>query len=182
MTFWQEFALVFSEIGWVPAVCLVLGLIFIIIEIFQPGFGVFGITGAVLVVIGIIVRLYHSGAGNPILQGVILIGVSTIVILIALAAMVISMKCGLLSRTGFVQKSRAVDVDISKGTEDYNFLIGQHGRTTSILRPGGNAQIDGKIYTVISTNGFIASDTEIVVESIEGVKIMVRTPKNEEDI
>lgn len=182
MTFWQEFALVFSEIGWVPAICIVLGLVFIIIEIFQPGFGVFGITGGVLVTIGIIVRLYHSGAGNPILQGVILIGFVTIVILIALAIMVISMRYGLLSRTAFVQKSRAVDEDISKGTEDYSSLIGVHGRTTSILRPGGNAQIDGKIYTVISSNGFIQNDVEIVVESVEGVKIMVRTPKDQEDI
>ena len=45
MTFWQEVALVFTEIGWIPAICLILGMILIIVEIFQPGFGFFGIAG-----------------------------------------------------------------------------------------------------------------------------------------
>ena len=60
MTIWDEIALVFTEIGWIPAVCIILGLICIIIEIFQPGFGVFGITGTILLVVGIAVRAYHS--------------------------------------------------------------------------------------------------------------------------
>lgn len=174
MTFWQEFALVFTEIGWIPAICLILGLICIIIEIFQPGFGVFGIIGTILVVIGISVRAYYCGAGNPIIQIIVLVGISAAVVLIALGIMVISMKKGLLSRTAFVQKGRAVDVDMSKGTEDYSCLVGKHGKTTSILRPGGNAQIESKIYTVISNNAFIDKDKEIVVESVEGVKIIVK--------
>lgn len=177
MTIWNEIALVFTEIGWIPAVCIILGLICIIIEIFQPGFGVFGITGTILLVVGIAVRAYHSGAGNPIIQIIVLIGISAVVILLSLGIMVLSMKKGLLSRTAFVQKSRAVDIEMSKGTEDYTSLIGKHGKTTSILRPGGNAQIEGKIYTVISSNAFIDKDKEIVVESVEGVKIIVKEHK-----
>ena len=73
MTFWQEFALVFSEIGWAAAICLIVGLIFIVVEIFQPGFGFFGITGSVLVIVGIVIRVYNHGGGNPIIQLFILL-------------------------------------------------------------------------------------------------------------
>ena len=75
MTFWQEVALVFTEIGWIPAICLILGMILIIVEIFQPGFGFFGIAGGILVVIGIIVRIYNSGGGNPIIQFFVLLAI-----------------------------------------------------------------------------------------------------------
>lgn len=182
MTFAQEIALLFSQIGWVEAICLIFGLVCIIVEIFQPGFGIFGIGGSILVITGIVLKAVNAGEGNPFLQVMVLIGLVTIVILIALGAMVISMRYGFLSKTAFVQKSRAVDVEISKGTEDYSFLIGKRGITTSILRPGGNAKFNGKIYTVISQEGFINEGVEIECEEIEGVKIMVRTPKREEDI
>ena len=87
MTFWQEVALVFTEIGWIPAICLILGMILIIVEIFQPGFGFFGIAGGILVVIGIIVRIYNSGGGNPIIQFFVLLAI--VLGVLALAAVII---------------------------------------------------------------------------------------------
>ena len=37
LTFWQELQIAFSDIGIVPAILLILGTIFIIVEIFEPG-------------------------------------------------------------------------------------------------------------------------------------------------
>ena len=108
MTFWQEVALVFTEIGWIPAICLILGMILIIVEIFQPGFGFFGIAGGILVVIGIIVRIYNSGGGNPIIQFFVLLAIVLGVLALAAVIMMIALKKGWLARTGLVNKDTAV--------------------------------------------------------------------------
>ena len=179
MTFWQEVALVFTEIGWIPAICIILGLIFIIIEIFQPGFGFFGITGAILVIVGIAVRVYNNGGGNPIIQVVVLVGVVALVLTIALLLMMWSMRKGWLSRTGFVQKSSAVNEVISDGTQDYSTLIGKVGVAKTVLRPSGNALIEGKIYSVVTEDSFIDKDTKIIVDSVEGVRIVVKEIKGD---
>ena len=39
----------------------VLGIIFCIIEVFMPGFGFFGISGTIMIVIGMILRLIFDG-------------------------------------------------------------------------------------------------------------------------
>ena len=68
MTFWQEFVYTFSDIGWLPAILLVLGLIFVIVELFVPGYGFFGITGGILVIAALIIRAYNNGGGNPVID------------------------------------------------------------------------------------------------------------------
>lgn len=174
MTFWQEFALVFTEIGWVSAICLILGLIFIVIEIFQPGFGFFGATGAILVVIGIVVRIYNHGGGNPIIQLMILLTLSILIVLASFIIMVVSMRRGKLSRTGFVNNKTAVSVGHTLGTGDYTFLVGKEGVTTCALRPAGSVKIEGKVYDVVSNSVFIAKDCTVVVDYVEGAKIVVK--------
>lgn len=181
LTFWQEVALVFTEIGWIPAICIILGLIFIIIEIFQPGFGFFGICGGILVAVGIAVRMYYSGAGNPIIQLIVMVGVVALILLIALAIMLISIKMGWLSRTAFVENSTAVSKDYSKGTGDFSFLIGQRGTTLTALRPSGTVEIEGKKYDVVSQADFIDKDQLVEVIEVEGVRIVVKEYKNKEN-
>ena len=116
MTFWQEVALVFTEIGWAPAICLILGMILLIVEIFQPGFGFFGIAGGILVVIGIILRIYDSGGGNPIIQFFVLLAVVLGVLALAAVIMMIALKKGWLARTGLVNKDTAVSTGHTLGT------------------------------------------------------------------
>lgn len=174
MTFWQEFALVFSEIGWAAAICLIVGLIFIVVEIFQPGFGFFGITGSVLVIVGIVIRVYNHGGGNPIIQLFILLAIVMLVLVAAFTVMVFSMKRGYLSRTGFVNKDTAVSVGHTAGTADYDYLVGKEGVTLCALRPAGSVMIDGKVFDVVSNAMFIAKDCKIVVDYVEGGKIVVK--------
>lgn len=174
MTFWQEFALVFSEIGWAAAICLIIGVIFIVVEIFQPGFGFFGITGAVLVVVGIAIRVYNHGGGNPIIQLLVLLTLVLLILALSFVVMVISMRRGLLSRTGFVNKDTAVSVGHTAGTDNYDDLAGKEGVTLTALRPSGSVEIEGKTYDVVSNSVFIAKDCKVVVDYVEGGKIVVK--------
>lgn len=179
LTFWEEFTLVFQEIGWVPAIMLLLGMIFVIIEIFQPGFGFFGISGTILIIIGISVRMYYSGAGNPIIQMVVLIGLVAVVLTTAFLIMVWSMKKGWLSRTSFVSKGKAVSEEQTLGTGDFRGLLGKSGITLCPLRPSGNVRIDGEIYDVVAQAEYIDKGVQVTVVQVEGVRVVVRPTQSE---
>ena len=47
MNLFTEIAILFTGMTAPVIVCLVVGLIFVIIELFQPGFGIFGIIGGI---------------------------------------------------------------------------------------------------------------------------------------
>ncbi len=178
LTFWQELQIAFGDIGVIPAILLILGTIFIIIEIFQPGFGFFGISGIILVIVGMAIRLYRSERGSIVLQFFVMLLCVIFFVGIALIIMIQSMRKGKLSRTAFVQSSTAVPEGITKGTEDFTGLIGKVGVATTVLRPSGNALIAGKLYSVVSQAGLIEKDKTVEVIAVEGVKIVVKEFEN----
>ena len=174
LTFWQELQIALGGIGILPAILLILGTVLIIVEIFQPGFGIFGISGMILVALGIAIRLFTSKNGNLLIQFFVMLLSVSLVVGIALIIMIHSMKKGKLSRTSLVQKSTAVPTGITKGTEDFTGLVGKSGVADTVLRPSGNALIDGKLYSVVAQSSLIDSGKNIEVISVEGVKITVK--------
>lgn len=174
LTFWQEIVIAFSDIGVVPAILLILGTILIIVEIFQPGFGFFGIAGIILVLAGMAVRLFMSKRGSLIVQFFVMLICVSVVVSVALLIMLHSLKKGRLSRTGLVQKALAVSEGKTSGTEDFSELIGKVGVSTSVLRPSGNAVIDGRLYSVVSQSALIEKGKDVEVIAVEGVKITVK--------
>lgn len=177
ITIWQEFEYLFAEMGIAAAICLLLGIVLVIIEIFMPGFGFFGISGIVLLLVGMILRVIEGGSGSPLLQLFLLILITGIILIIAFAIMAYSAKKGWLSRTAFVMKDTAVSTGITEGTIDYSSLVGKEGTSVSMLRPSGIAEIDGARYDVIAQGAFIEPDCQIVVDSVEGVRIVVKELK-----
>ena len=182
LTLWQEIVIAFSDIGIIPAILLILGTILIIVEIFQPGFGFFGIAGIVLVLAGMAVRLFMSKRGSLIVQFFVMLICVSVVVCVALVIMLHSLKKGKLSRTGLVQKALAVSEGKTSGTEDFSGLVGKVGVSTSVLRPSGNAVIDGRLYSVVSQSALIEKGKDVEVIGVEGVKITVKEcdlPKND---
>lgn len=174
LTFWEELQIAFGGIGILPAILLILGTVLIVVEIFQPGFGFFGISGIILVALGIAIRLFTSTNGNLFIQFFVMLLTVTLVVSVALIIMVHSMRKGRLSKTSLVQNSTAVPTGITKGTEDFSELVGKNGIASTVLRPSGNATIDGKLYSVVAQSSLIDSGKEIVVVGVEGVKITVK--------
>ena len=173
LNFWNELEIAFGEIGILPAILLILGTILIIVEIFQPGFGFFGITGIILVALGIAIRLFTSRNGNLLIQFFVMVFTVSVVVGGALIIMLHSIKKGRLSRTSLVQKSTAVPSGMTQGTEDFTSLMGKSGVASSVLRPSGNATIDGKLYSVVAQSALIESGKPIQVVDVEGVRITV---------
>ena len=173
MTFWQEFAYTFSEIGWAPAILLILGLIFVIVELFVPGYGFFGITGSILVIVALVIRAYNHGGGNPVIQIFILLGVAILVLAIAAIILLILVKKGVFSRTGFVLGRTAVGKDRSEGTPDFNDLNGKSGVAKYDLHPGGVATIDGRQIDVVTRGEYIVAGSDVTVIAVEGSRVVV---------
>ena len=57
----ESFVKLFSEMSALVIVLFVLGILLCVIELFSPGFGVFGISGIALIVIAIIIRMVNGG-------------------------------------------------------------------------------------------------------------------------
>lgn len=175
MTFWQNVALAFTDIGWVTALCLIAGIIFVIVEMCEPGVGFFGITGTVLIVFALIYRAIHTnGNGNPVIHVMVLLLVVVLILGISWGIVIYSMRKGWLSRTGFVTRNTAVSRERSEGTDDYSYLLGKTGVAITSLKPSGTVEIEGKQYDVVAFSGYYERNTEVSVFNVTGNVITVK--------
>mgnify|MGYP002625742615 CR=1 FL=1 len=93
-TFSEEIVFLFQEMNVASAICFFVGLIFIIVEVFTPGFGFFGISGIILSIIGIVLRATQGGNGNPVIQALLLLLILLIIAINLSAASTVSSTCG----------------------------------------------------------------------------------------
>ena len=107
----MEFAEIFTEMGWIPALLLCLGLVFLVVEVFIPGFGFFGITGIISIIAGIIVRICE---GLNLTQSLVLILLVLGFFIVAFAFMIFSAQYGILGRTGLFETSSSLSKDYKK--------------------------------------------------------------------
>ena len=75
----MEIAAIFADYNWIPFLFIIAGIIFVIIEMFHPGFGAPGIIGMILLVAGIL--LY----AKTVIQALIMIAVILAILGVALA-------------------------------------------------------------------------------------------------
>lgn len=148
------------------AVCVLLGVILIIVEVFLPGFGLPGIGGIVLVGAGVTMVGMHFGA---------LTAVGTLLVIIAVLAVLVSWVLRQASRGGrrselFLQERE----ELHSQQADMQVLVGRAGTTTSVLRPAGIGDFDGVRLNVVTEGGFIEKGTPIEIVRVEGSRIVVR--------
>lgn len=171
MNIWVQFCEIFTKMNWIPAVLLSVGLIFMLIEVFVPGFGFFGVTGIISIIAGIVVRIVN---GLNVTQSVMMILLVIAVFALFGIIMVQSAKHGVLGRTGLFENKTSISTDYNEPDKAMRKLVGKTGKTVSPLNLGGKAKINGKIYDVISINSYIEPNTRIKVAEIKDNTIMVR--------
>ncbi len=171
MNIWLQFCEIFTKMSWVPAVLLIVGLVFMLVEVFVPGFGFFGITGILSIIAGIIVRIVN---GLNVTQSVLMI---LLVILIFIAfnmIMVFSAKHGMLGHSGLFENKSSLATDYNKPNREIRKLVGRQGKTISPLNLGGKAKIRGRVYEVVSVSEYIEANTRIKVVEIKDNIIKVK--------
>lgn len=167
----MELTSIFTEMSWISGGLLCLGLLFVIVEVFLPGFGFFGVTGLVSLLAGIIVRIVE---GLSFEQSLALILMVLGVIAIGSMLLIFSARYGMLGRAGLVETKPSLSKNYNKPDKEYRKLVGKSGKAISNLNLGGQAKIKGKIYNVQSISSYIPMGSHVKVVSIEDNTIMVR--------
>jgi membrane-bound serine protease (ClpP class) len=156
---------------WVPCLILsILGIAFLIGELFLPGFGISGICG-VLCLIAVCVMQFMTAM--PLVATLV-----TVVLGLILLTMIIlfmrSMKNGLLFRSPIVLKDKIESEAPNPAGGSSESLIGKTGTALTPLRPSGIALIDGKRYSVETQATFVEKDSTVTVIAIDGPRITVK--------
>lgn len=167
----MEFAQIFTEMNWLPAVLLSIGIIFTIVEVFVPGFGFFGVVGIGSMIAGIAVRIAQ---GLNLVQALTLVLLVVGFYIVAGMFLVFSAQHGILSQTGLFETNSTLRRDYDKTAKELKKLIGKSGRALSKLNLGGKAKIKGKIYDVVSATSLIPAGSHVKVIAIKDNQIIVR--------
>ena len=146
--------------------CLLIGVGLLVVEVFVPGFGLPGISGIVLLVVG--VALTWSAYG-PVA------GLAVTLISLALAGIAISVSIK-SAATGKLSKSALILNEVTPPVEheEADALTGNEGVTVTVLNPVGIAEFDGVRLNVVSEGSYLEKGVRVKVQQVEGNKIIVR--------
>lgn len=147
-----------GELQMIGLICLVIGIGFMIAEIFIPSFGVAGGIGFLAMTLGIIMTA-GSFAEGLLFFAIMLIG--SVIFLVLGYHIIGNSKITLKNNLKEDEKP------------DYSHLIGKKGRAFTPLRPSGVAELEGQRYDVLTKGEFIETNEEIKVISIENNHIFI---------
>ncbi len=160
--------------GWLEVLLFLFGIICLLLEIFVlPGFGVFGIGGAVAVVVSLVLasqtfivpqNSYQFEQFQRSLLILVFAGSGVIVL------------AGVLARV-LHDKNKPQDTAFIQETEklaDYEHLLGKLGLTTTPLVPAGKAVFDDELINVVSDGELIDADVSVEVVEIVGYRVVVQ--------
>ncbi len=159
-----------SNLTLLSVICLISGLIFMTLEAFHPGFGAFGVTGAILLIIGVV--LTAKTIGQAFIMTIAILAILAIIF----AAFLRSASKGKLNKALVLNHSQNRETGYI-GTEDLNYLLGKEGITTTVLRPSGTADFSGVKLDVVSDSEFIPPNSKVKIIKVEGRRIVVKVIK-----
>lgn len=192
--FWSRF--LGGTAGYLELVLFAIGIGCILMEIFViPGFGVFGVSGGLLVIASLVLAANTFSSSVSTSQNLQNMGpaVGTLagaVVCVMVAAIGLNK---FLPKIPFLNQMILTPPGLSDddpdsprlnpeftlagstaGASDLVGLVGDRGMAASTLRPAGKAQIGDRYLDVVSDGPYINAGTEIEVVSVRGNKVTVR--------
>ncbi|MCC5890706.1 MAG: hydrolase [Alkalibacterium sp.] len=156
---------------WLPVILFTAGLLLIVFEIFIPEFGVAGVIGMILLISGLYLTIGDIGQtvrdlslSVVITSGVVFYLVKNGYSLANVNKLVLQTNLPGTSSTEQERKEKPVINEGLKGT------------TLTPLRPSGKVVFgdDPTVYDVLSIDGHISRDSDVIVDRVKGTKITVR--------
>jgi len=159
-----------------------IGIVLLAVEIFVvPGFGVFGVSGIVLIFFSLALAMVDNDGlkftlpdVTAIIHALIIISISSFLGLIGsyyLSKKLFatnSMFNFALSATQDREEGFGIEVDA------YKEKLGKTGLAYTVLRPSGKVKIDNILFDAISTTSYIEKGEEIEVIGYENAQLMVK--------
>ena len=151
----------------VAIILTIVGLGFVLAEVFFPSLGVFGIIAGACLILAT-VQSFESGDAA---------GYSFIVAQVVLVPLVVRWGFKVLPSLPFGRRMilEKPDEDPGGGLPDLTYLQGRTGTALTDLRPGGMARFDDERISVVSLDGMLDEGTPLVVSEIEGAEVRVRS-------
>ena len=149
-----------------------LGILLVFIELLiLPGFGIAGIPGCLLILIGFGVAWSEYSLQTALTSTGI-----TLVLVIPLAIIALS----LLRRTPVIQTfilsaTENKEDGFQAPPSELTSLVGKSGKTLTPLRPAGAALINGHRVDIVTQGEFVAPQTDVEVIFVEGSRVVVRS-------
>lgn len=163
-------------------IVFIVGVVLLAIELFAiPGFGVLGISGIILIVVGLALSLVGN-IGFSFPEGTFRAFISSIFLVItsAFLAIVISFYLGkkILTTTIFGRLALDTVQEKSEGYTSadihYTSMIGKKGKALTILRPAGKVEIEDEVFDATAITGYIEKDEPVEVVKYETTQLFVR--------
>ncbi len=188
--FWSKF--LGGTAGWLEVLLFLLGLGCLAMEVFViPGFGVFGVSGALLMFASLVMASQTFGNGillknNDLTNATWTMGtLSASIIAVIVMATAISkflpripiLNQMILTPPGMdtVQSPDEPQLrpDLAE-TGALARLLGAQGETLTMLRPAGKARVNDRLLDVVSDGPFIPQGKSVEIVQISGNRIVVR--------
>lgn len=156
-----------TRITWLPALCFVVGFGLLTFELFNPGFGVPGFSGIVLLILGIIFTA-RSLVDAIVIVILILLVIGIIIFFIARSA-----SKGNLSKKLILKDALKEEFGYS-GRDNLESFLGKTGIAATVLRPSGIGIFDDIKLDIVTEGEFIPKGSNIEIVRVEGMRVIVR--------
>ncbi len=153
--------------GWFELILFASGVLLILIELFVPGFGFWGISG----VSCILVSLFLTLGGN--VTAMSLLSISLLIAIVAFLFILKYLPSSKLWAKLILKDTETKEAGFSSGY-DYSSYVGKEGIVLTLLRPSGLVDFDGVQLDVISEGQYIEPGIRVKVVSSNGSRIVVK--------
>jgi membrane-bound serine protease (ClpP class) len=177
-----------GEAGALEIVIFLMGVVLLALEAFViPGFGVAGISGIGLIVLGLVLSFIPEGAFAPAVEGEGLPfpwdrlgqGLSAVLGALAVAAIGTVVMARYLPSVPLFRKLVLAGPAPGEGSisavpgVDYSGLVGSTGTAETDLRPVGKVEIAGELYDAVTQAEFLERGEAVVVAEAGGNRLVV---------
>ncbi len=180
--FWSKF--LDGTADWLEVLLFVTGLVFLLIELFVlPGFGIFGLGGALLVIASLVLasqtfilpqtetQLFELRNSIATVAGA---GVGCLGLGILLRQYLPHSPLFRRATLAPLEEADRIEQDRREQLADYEHLVGMTGTAITDLLPGGRAEIDGEVVDVICQGEVVDRGDTVTVVKAAANRVVVR--------
>ncbi|MDE6398016.1 MAG: hypothetical protein K2L51_01715 [Clostridiales bacterium] len=169
-----NFSELFGGMSIVTFMLIASGLILIVVEFFQPSYGIAAGCGALITLTGITVRML---SGGTLIMLFFMVFFCAVVLCAAYTLMLVTQKRAWLSTSLALKLKRSV---LEEESESYDSLLGRKGIATTDIAESGHIAVDD-VNLFVTCDDFIPKGCAVRVVRVNGDRISVERADGEEE-
>ena len=163
-----------SDLVW-PVICLIVGLILLVAEVFVPSGGLIG-----LLAIGLLIVSLGLAFAQSMNRGLAFLVALLMLLPVTLAYAVYLWPRTPMAKWVFLKPPEPEEPDPEERARKPEHLIGQFGRALTPLRPSGLVDFEGRKFDGLADEGMIPAGTLVRAVQLRGGQLVVRSAPAED--